>query len=223
MLKNKAYTRHGLANLEGKTREDVLQSLTLHYKRFHNVSNLFERSERKPSERKAKSRQFFQLEQPKSKKLKKEHMDEESKFSYFYFPSVATVPRDLSLMWQCGRCSRGFKSLEHYRQHFRRHDISQDYSRAFICVRCMQFEAATKKEITQHGKSDCPVQRHADTESVFTYYCALCEKGDIKGSTFNTSSELQKHFSTVHLSEGVASSDLPTIACSACGKQVIYK
>ena len=61
-----------------------------------------------------------------------------------------------------------------------RHDLGMDdYSRAWICVRCMSFEAGSVTEIKRHEKS-CQVKRHDDIESKFTYYCAICLPGDPK-------------------------------------------
>ena len=87
------------------------------------------------------------------------------KAGFFHFPDHSQ-PRDLSKEFQCERCSRGFTTLFSYRMHFHRHDMqTPDYDRAFICIRCMEFEAPSSEMITKHGKEDCPVKRHDDTGS----------------------------------------------------------
>ena len=90
---------------------------------------------------------------------------EKGRAGFFNFPDV-NLPRDLTKEFQCERCSRGFTTLFSYRMHFHRHDMqTPDYDRAFICIRCMEFEAPSSEMITKHGKEDCPVKRHDDTGS----------------------------------------------------------
>jgi len=77
----------------------------------------------------------------------------ESKESFFYFPQDGE--RDLTLEFQCERCTRGFPDPDMYRQHFYRHDMpAPDYSKAFQCMRCLNFQASTKKAVAEHGKDE---------------------------------------------------------------------
>ena len=116
-----------------------------------------------------------------------------------------------------------------------RHDLGMDdYSRAWICARCMSFEAGSVTEIKRHEKS-CQVKRHDDIESKFTYYCAICLPGDlqsphistrfisviygntqtaISGRQFNASNELHAHHTKEHLDEKGS-----FVTCPSCGKQ----
>jgi len=222
----KLAAQHGDLQAKGKTA--LCHTLLEHFRLVHGADQALANQSR-PKRKYTKRDVTRKISKPEKSKAS---VDENPQ-TYFYFPSLSEVPRDFSSMWQCSRCSRGFSSLPSYRQHFRRHEIGNDSSRAFICLRCMKFEGATRKEVRLHVESDCPVDRHSDGDSIFTYYCALCEQEGILGTgqSFNTSAELQHHFKTEHINnkdnpEGggakggsTPGSSLPTVACSSCGQE----
>ena len=219
---------HGITNVDGKSRKDVSEMLVNHYLKFHDSNLLIRKAnstEKKPcfqldARPKEKSKPKFLKKQtdPKAKSW-----SEEVKASIFYFPTPSEMPRDLSLSWQCGKCSRGFQTVEGYRQHWWRHTVDGDNNRAFVCVRCLQFETSTKRALEKHKSEGCGLQRHVDTESVFTYYCALCEReGEpFTGMTFKTSAAYQRHLTSDHLdrTNGSSGHPVPVIDCSSCGRQ----
>jgi len=134
-----------------------------------------------------------------------------TKADLFSFPQEG--PRDLQLAYQCQRCVRGFSKVSDYRQHFRRHNMEkEDMSKAYICLRCMDFEASQESLIVKHCKSECPVKRHDDNESQFTYFCAFCE------AVFETSNMLEKHLGSMHPNEQKLLSRSSS-QCQACGKE----
>jgi len=135
----------------------------------------------------------------------------ESKNDLFSFPQGG--PRDLQMAYQCQRCVRGFNKVSDYRQHFRRHDMEkEDMSKAFICLRCMDFEAPEEKLITKHCRAECPVTRHDDTNSKFTYFCVFCEV------VFDTSNSFERHLEEKHPIERKKFSRAYCV-CQACGKE----
>ena len=83
----------------------------------------------------------------------------------FYFPDVATVPRDLSKTYQCPQCSRGFSKPVDYRQHIHRHELGYDYSRAYFCDHCEQFETDTPLELSKHIRDECTANHQHDDAS----------------------------------------------------------
>lgn len=101
----------------------------------------------------------------KEGKVPSKSWSEEVKASVFHFPSHLESTRDLSLTWQCGKCTRGFRSVEAYRQHSWRHTIDGDASRGFICLRCMDYQTSTKRALLEHKKQDCSSsKRNVDLE-----------------------------------------------------------
>jgi len=142
------------------------------------------------------------------KKLKRRRPEPQGKESYFYFPQDGE--RDLSLEFQCGRCTRGFPDRDKYRQHFYRHDMPEpDYSKAFQCMRCLNFQADSYKAVARHGRDECHVKRRDDKNSPFTYFCALCQPGQ----TFDDIVQLSLHVKKDH-NDKVESS-----VCEACGEK----
>ena len=124
---------------------------------------------------------------------------------FFFFPTDEDKwPRDLGLMYQCERCLRGFETVQEYRLHFHRHDLAtEDYSRAFLCTKCMGFEAGSMEAVKSH---DCGKKRLHDVDSKFTYFCPPCSQ------QFRSAVELHKHFTDAH-----AEDSLRRYHCPACG------
>ena len=130
---------------------------------------------------------------------------------YFYFPQDGE--RDLNNPYQCERCTRSFRSLPDYRQHFLRHDMeTQDYGKAFTCLRCFNFTASKESIINNHGKNECPVKAHYDDDSCFTYFCIYCPQGQ----RFRLVNDWSRHMSREHAEE--EKKLFHSFVCAACGK-----
>jgi len=140
----------------------------------------------------------------------------------FYFPDISTGMRDFSLTYQCPKCCRGFSKPWDYRQHMHRHDLgSEDYSKAYFCDHCEAFATSTNLKLSDHIKQ-CPVKhQHDDTNSKFTYFCAVCPDGP----HFNTSWLLLAHLKELHkeLTFGAVTNPLldKDGMCAACGTKFL--
>jgi len=149
--------------------------------------------------------------QPKAKRARR-HVNESSE-DLFSFPQ--TGQRDFSLAFQCQRCVRGFNRVMDYRQHYYRHEMGkEDLSKAFVCLKCMNFTAASIGLVgknSAHWCKECPVKRFDDMNSKITYFCAFCEV------VFTSSMLLEKHLEEKHATERKKFSR-PQFECSACGK-----
>lgn len=160
---------------------------------------------------------------PKKRGRKPKHLAEvktevDDTKEYFWFPDASSGHvRDLTKLYQCERCCRGFKTIFEYRMHFHRHDLNtEDYSRAFICLSCMSFEAADRKTINEHEKIECSSKRFDDFGSKFNYYCALCPG---QGSRFDTVLQLKSHHTDKHKTCPIGNSGIErNHVCSSCGK-----
>ena len=58
---------------------------------------------------------------PKNKDGIKQEVGQDDTKEYFWFPDAASgYIRDLTRLYQCERCCRGFKTVQEYRMHFHR-------------------------------------------------------------------------------------------------------
>ena len=141
-------------------------------------------------------------------KVKKSYdPDPKKKEFYFFFPE--TEERDLSKPYQCERCTRGFKDAQEYRYHFHRHDIGgEDYSKAFVCDKCENYECELPKELAEHRKNECQVNKRNDAGGKFNYFCAICH------SRYDGYKDLLSHHREMHA--GVVSCQ-EEVLCRTCG------
>ena len=100
--------------------------------------------------------------------------------------------------------------------HFRHMLGSDNYDRAFICDSCENFEASSAKEIADHRKNTCPINKRNDSWSKFSYYCAACQPGQ----KFESVKDLLAHHHKFHSSVVYLDVMNSIVHCPTCGVQV---
>jgi len=192
--------------------EEEDQPIRRKRKRKAPAVNYDEEEEDEPLVEKPKVKRKSAKKEDTTAKPKKIVRPGEAKDWYFHFPQ--DEERDLSNPYQCQRCTRSFKSLPEYRQHFLRHNMEvPDFERAYTCLRCFNFTAGKEAAVQNHGKSECPVKAHYDDDSCFTYFCVFCPDG---GQSFGRLNDWSRHMTKEHPEED--NKLFHSFVCAACGK-----
>ena len=129
----------------------------------------------------------------------------------FFFPQEGS--RDYNFKYQCGRCIRSFNGLPDYRQHYLRHNMQiQDTKAAFSCIFCFNYNCGSNQDLEEHRRTECPVEKFDDEESMFSYYCAFCPDNN---HYYQSTKSLTRHLAEIHPDQEKAL--FRTHICAACG------